>query len=133
MVELEVFKDYKRILKFLSVGAVGLIVETFVLFIMVEYLDIWLLLSKLIAVEAAIIAVFFLNDSFTFQEFEKNAYALLRTNLVRSGGIIISVSGLYLGVYGGLHYLLANVLGVAAGSLFNYYFERKFTWSRTSA
>ena len=126
--KLEVFKDYRKILAFLMAGAVGLGVENLFLYIGVDLLNVGLYISKLIALEAAIITVFYLNDYFAFNEFDKKAYAILRTNLVRAGGTMISFLGLYAGVSMGQHYLVANTLGVILASIFNYYFERIITW-----
>lgn len=125
----EVFRDYRRIAEFLGVGVVGLLVENGVLYFMIEFFDIGLVWSKVLALEAAIIVVFYMNDRFTFSQFQKKAYALLRTNLVRGGGTLISFAGLLLGVeFLSLHYLVANSGGVLFGSVFNYYFERVITW-----
>ncbi|EHK01254.1 putative membrane protein [Candidatus Haloredivivus sp. G17] len=91
---------------------------------MFDYGSVNLYISKLVALEAAIATVFFINDHFAFSEFGKKAFAILRTNLVRAGGTLISFSGLYIGVELGLHYMIANTIGVGLGSMFNYYFER---------
>ncbi|EHK02152.1 putative membrane protein [Candidatus Haloredivivus sp. G17] len=91
---------------------------------MFDYGSVNLYISKLVALEAAIATVFFINDHFAFSEFDKKAFAILRTNLVRAGGTLISFSGLYIGVELGLHYMIANTIGVGLGSMFNYYFER---------
>lgn len=125
---LEVFTDYRKIAEFLSAGVVGLVVENGVLFGLVDLASVNLYFSKLVALEAAIVTVFYINDRIAFKEFEKKAYALLRTNAVRAGGTLISFLGLYIGVEFGLHYLVANTVGVGVGSMFNYYFERLTTW-----
>lgn len=127
--KLEVFKDYMSLTKFLLAGVVGLVVENGVLFLMFDYGSVNLFISKLVALEAAIVTVFFINDNFAFSEFDKKAFAILRTNLVRAGGTLISFSGLYVGVELGLHYMIANTIGVGLGSMFNYYFERLKTWN----
>jgi dolichol-phosphate mannosyltransferase len=127
--KLEVFKDYMSLTKFLLAGVVGLVVENGVLFLMFDYGSVNLYISKLVALEAAIVTVFFINDNFAFSEFDKKAFAILRTNLVRAGGTLISFSGLYIGVELGLHYMIANTIGVGLGSMFNYYFERLKTWN----
>ena len=127
--KLEVFKDYMSLTKFLLAGVIGLVVENGVLFLMFDYGSVNLFISKLVALEAAIVTVFFINDNFAFSEFDKKAFAILRTNLVRAGGTLISFSGLYIGVELGLHYMIANTIGVGLGSMFNYYFERLKTWN----
>ena len=127
--KLEVFKDYMSLTKFLLAGVIGLVVENGVLFLMFDYGSVNLFISKLVALEAAIVTVFFINDNFAFSEFDKKAFAILRTNIVRSGGTLISFAGLYVGVELGLHYMIANTIGVGLGSMFNYYFERLKTWN----
>lgn len=125
---LHVFRDYESIVKFLIVGAAGFVLETAVLSIFHGVMGVNLFISKALAVESAIIMVFYLNDGFTFKQFKSKTHALLRTNIVRSGGILLSFTGLYLGVSMGIHYLLANILGVIMATGFNYYFERIVTW-----
>ncbi|MFO7794369.1 MAG: GtrA family protein [Candidatus Nanohaloarchaea archaeon] len=127
--KLEVFKDYMSLTKFLLAGVVGLVVENGVLFLMFDYGSVNLYISKLVALEAAIITVFFINDHFAFEEYDKKTYAILRSNIVRAGGTLISFVGLYVGVELGLHYMIANTIGVGLGSMFNYYFERLKTWN----
>ena len=127
--KLEVFKDYMSLTKFLLAGVVGLVVENGVLFLLFDFGSVNLYISKLVALEAAIVTVFFINDNFAFSEFDKKAFAILRTNIVRSGGTLISFAGLYVGVELGLHYMIANTIGVGLGSMFNYYFERLKTWN----
>ena len=127
--KLEVFKDYMSLTKFLLAGVVGLVVENGVLFLLFDFGSVNLYISKLVALEAAIVTVFLINDNFAFSEFDKKAFAILRTNLVRAGGTLISFSGLYVGVELGLHYMIANTIGVGLGSMFNYYFERLKTWN----
>jgi putative flippase GtrA len=53
--KLEVFKDYMSLTKFLLAGVVGLVVENGVLFLMFDYGSVNLYISKLVALEAAII------------------------------------------------------------------------------
>jgi dolichol-phosphate mannosyltransferase len=127
--KLEVFKDYMSLTKFLLAGVVGLVVENGVLFLLFDFGSVNLYISKLVALEAAIVTVFLINDHFAFSEFDKKAFAILRTNIVRAGGTLISFSGLYIGVELGLHYMIANTIGVGLGSMFNYYFERLKTWN----
>ena len=124
----EVFRDYESLIKFLIAGIAGLGVETGLLFLMFDLGSLNLYLSKFVALEAAIVTVFYLNDHYAFEKYDKKAYAILRTNVVRAGGTILSFTGLYVGVELGMHYLIANALGVVVGSMFNYYFERIITW-----
>ena len=124
----EVFRDYESLIKFLIAGIAGLGVETGLLFLMFDLGSLNLYLSKFVALEAAIVTVFYLNDHYAFEKYDKKAYAILRTNVVRAGGTALSFTGLYVGVELGMHYLIANALGVGVGSMFNYYFERIITW-----
>jgi len=121
------FKEYDKITAFLIAGVLGLAVETVVLVGLTEQ-GLNLYFSKLVAIEAAIISVFFVNDRFAFKTLEKKAYALIRTNIVRTGGTVLSFAGLFIGIDLGFHYVLANAFGVLIGSGFNYYFERVLTW-----
>lgn len=125
---LESLTDKKRIAKFLGAGAIGFAVENLLLYLLVEYTGLNLYIAKAVGLESAIITVFLINDSVAFSDLDKKAYAVLRTNAVRSAGTAVSFIGLFLGTSAGLNYLVANALAVIAATGFNYVSDFAFTW-----
>ena len=126
---LEPVADLKRTLKFSATSVIGLGLETVLLVILVEVLNSPLLVAKLIGAEASIAAMFILNNRYTYSgEPGKMLTRFLKSNLVRTGGILISLVVLEAGVRLGIWYPVANIIGVCVGFVFNYGFETVYTW-----
>jgi len=126
---LETVADVKRTIKFCATSVLGLGLETVVLIFLVEILNSPLLVAKLVGAEASIAAMFILNNRYTYSgEPGKIMTRFLKSNLVRTGGILISLVALEAGVRLGIWYPLANIIGVCIGFAFNYGFETVYTW-----
>lgn len=124
----------KRLGQFFSVGLVGLICDTLVLVALVELFRLSPVVAKLGSAEAAIVLMFVINDRWTFRGMgEADPFSvlrrLLRSNLVRTGGVLVALTTLYVcHEYLGIWYFVANVIGVGTGFLVNYVFETLVTW-----
>ena len=120
--------------KFVSVGAIGFLVDNAVLALFFGVFDFSLLVAKLIAAEAAIMVMFALNERWTFADAGRSTIrALLRrfltSNLVRAGGVAVATTVLLvLHDIVGVWYLAANVIGIGFGFIVNYTFESLVTW-----
>ncbi|NEU55349.1 GtrA family protein [Halorussus sp. MSC15.2] len=120
--------------QFLSVGAVGAVFDNLVLVGLVDVGNLTPVVGKIISGEAAILFMFVLNEWWTFAGTASRSPGaivrrLLRSNVVRLGGVGIALGVLYfLNHYLGVWYLLANTAGIGVGSIFNYVFETIFTW-----
>ncbi len=128
------FKDISRMIKFAMVGALGVIFNESILYLLTEKIGIFYLISGLVAIEASIIFVFLLNDFFVFRDrrapgkfqFFKR---LVKSNLARVGGMIINLAILFLLVeFFYIYYLLANLVDIALGFLFNYSLSFVWVW-----
>lgn len=122
-----------RLVQFLSVGAVGALIDNGILFILVE---VGALAPEIAAVgskEVSILSMFSLNELWTFSgegDETSRLSRLMKSHSVRIGGAIIGIATLYiLHRWVGIWYLLANILGIGVGFLFNYVFESYFTWN----
>ncbi len=60
-------KEYIRLVKFVLVGALGVAINTSILYALTEYLHIFYLLSSLIAIEISILSNFVWNNLWTFK------------------------------------------------------------------
>lgn len=125
----EPFTDLKRGVKFSATSIMGLALETVVLIVLVELLKAPLLAAKIVGAEASIAAMFILNNRYTYTgEPGKVVTRFLKSNAVRTGGILISIIVLEAGVRYGIWYPVANIAGVCVGFVFNYGLETAYTW-----
>ena len=136
-------KSRRRLIQFAAVGGLGFLIDQSILIILVEFTsfavtlggaDITLEVAKLLAAETAIIVMFLVNDRWTFQawgstDLESQARRLLKSNLVRVGGILVATVVLSILVRQfGLPLPVANAIGILCGFTVNYTFETLFTW-----
>jgi dolichol-phosphate mannosyltransferase len=127
----------KRVACFAVVGASGVLVNNAILWFLVEWLRLSPPLAAVVATEAAIVSNFLLNDRWTFRDLRGSrpwAARLASYNVLTLGGLVISVAVLtVLHYWAGVHYLVANLVGIAAGMAWNYGTNRYWTWSRLEA
>ena len=123
-----------RFLKFLAVGASGIIVNEGLLFLLKEFAGLALAVASPIAIEASIISNFLLNDTFTFRD-RRTAGAgpffgrLGKFNLVSLIGAAVNYSiFLLLTSVFGIHYLISNLFGIAVATMINYLVNNWWTW-----
>lgn len=120
--------------QFLSVGVVGMLFDTAVIFLLTDLWNVGPFPAKLASAETAIIVMFVLNERWTFSRWgQASSAALLRrflkSNLVRSGGVAVATAVLLvLNTWFGVWVVLANVIGIGVGFVVNYVFESLFTW-----
>ncbi len=123
-----------RFAKFCLVGLSGVLVNIGLLWLLTEFAGLFYLLSAAISIETSIVSNFILNDFFTFPDRRLRGAKpffsrLLKFNLVSLAGLAINMGVLWLlteviGVY----YLLSNLCGIAAATLWNYLFNIWWTW-----
>ena len=119
-----------RMVQYGFISLTGLLLENAVLFMVVEYLKAGLVPGKLFGAELSIVLMFFLNNRFTFSDRPGvTLKRFLKSNLVRSGGVIIGVVVLKAGTQLGIWYIFANLAGIAAGFTFNFVLESIYTWA----
>lgn len=126
--------ELTRFFKFCLVGASGVLVNEGLLWILKGFANLPLALSSGIAIETSIITNFLLNDFFTFSD---RRVAGVRSFMRRLGkfnsvsliglGINIGLLLLLTNVFG-LHYLLSNLVGIAAAMMWNYLVNLGWTW-----
>lgn len=129
--------------QFVSVGAVGAVVDTAVLAAATLLFGVSELWGKAAGIEVAVILMFLLNERWTFTSCGGDGWRpvlarLGKSHLVRSGGVAVQ-----LGVFwvltipytlqitiGGLDvwFLLASLGSIGIATLINYVFEGLFTW-----
>ena len=128
-----------RFLRFGLVGGSGVLVNNAILLALVEGLKVPPVPAAVVATECAIVSNFLLNDRWTFADLRPRTARswpkrFASYNLLTLGGLVLSVGVLAL-LHGvaGLHYLLANIIGIAVGTLWNYGSNHQWTWARRRA
>lgn len=128
-----------RFVRFGLVGGSGVLVNNAVLLALVEGLRMPPVPAAVVATECAIVSNFLLNDRWTFGDLRRSSSRpwvrrFASYNLLTLGGLVLSVGVLAL-LHGvaGVHYLLANAVGIAAGTLWNYGSNHQWTWARRRA
>jgi dolichol-phosphate mannosyltransferase len=121
-----------RLGKFLVVGGTGLVVNNAALFTFYQLLRLPLVLASALAVALAIGNNFVLNDRWTFNQRRGAASVprFLRFSLVSVGGLAVTTLTLWaLVTYLGIHYLMANAIGVGLATTSNFVANLNWTWS----
>lgn len=119
-----------RFLKFCMVGGSGVLVNTGILILLYQYIHLPLIASSLAAISTAMLSNFLINDLWTFSDSndghtEKRALSFL---LICSIGALMNIAILALMDHFGIWYILANLIGIAAATLWNYFANKKVTW-----
>ena len=122
-----------RFARFALVGLSGVFVNSLVLLLLVSWIGVAPWLGAAAAAEIALINNFTLNSLWTFRGAGIRAGLsgrFLRYNLICGGAIGINVLIVWiLTSVTELHFLVANLLGIACGLAWNYGMNVSFTWS----
>jgi dolichol-phosphate mannosyltransferase len=123
-----------RLLKFISVGLSGVIVNEGVLWLLTEFGGLQYYFSSLVGIEASIISNFVLNDYFTFADRRSGKTGsfigrLLKFNVTCVIGAAIQYGLLLLFTnIVGLNYLISNFIGIIVAFIWNYTLSMVWTW-----
>lgn len=123
----------KRFLKFICVGASGIVVNQGLLWFFTEIIGFYYLISAAIAIETSIVTNFILNEKWTFRDRSKGKKGMFRRgikfNTVSVAGLVINISVLFFCTEAlGIYYLISNLIGIVAAFLWNYFVNLGWTW-----
>lgn len=133
-------KELQRFVKYCLVGATGVLVNMGVLALLARtgmaYLQ-----AGAVAAETAIGTNFLLNEFWSFADRARRHSGIIprmlrffRFNLFCAGGAAIALLTLWLLTnYGGVHYLLSNLIGISVATVWNYGMNANLTWESTRA
>ena len=121
-----------RVLKFIAVGASGIVVNNGVLWLLVSLANMLPLLAAIISIETSIITNFLLNNFWTFRERrgEKFPYKLVKYHGSVVLGAIVNYVTFALLLAAGFHMIVANTIGILLGFILNYLLSEIFVWKR---
>ncbi len=127
------YETVKKYVLFAVIGGIGAVIHTGLLYAFTEYAGVHYMLSAVIGIEASIIAMFFLNNRFTFASVKSGTHqvidGLIRSNVVRSLGIGVQLALLYgMTEFFNIYYILSNIVAIFIGSIFNFFGEKWFNW-----
>jgi dolichol-phosphate mannosyltransferase len=118
-----------RLSKFMLVGGTGVLVNNLALLILFQGVHLPLLVASVLASELAIINNFYWNDRWTFKRTRLSLSRFARFNLVSLSGLLITTGTLWVLVsHLGLHYLVANLLGISLAMVWNFVANSRWTW-----
>jgi putative flippase GtrA len=121
-----------RLLRFCLVGASGVVVNNALLLALVQGLHGPPVSAAAVSAECAIVSNFCLNDRWTFLDRRGSRSwrsRLLSYNLLSLASLIVTVTTVAaLHHLVGVHYLSANLAGIAAGTAWNYLSNRRWTY-----
>jgi len=120
------------LVRFGLVGASGVVINTALLYLLIEVGGLNHLVAAVFATEVAILSNFALNDRWTFRDSKPAASVVRRAfryNLIALGGLAISIAVLAaLTLFAGFNYLFANLFAIGAATLWNYAASRSWNW-----
>ncbi|ALU12083.1 dolichol monophosphate mannose synthase [Ignicoccus islandicus DSM 13165] len=135
--------ELKRMFKFAFVGLLGIFVNEGFLYLSYEILglrelsQLGLLLSSAIGFEASVIFNFLIHDKYTFRDlidtFTLNAKLKRFVHYHNASilGLAIQVTVLFALVSMGIHYLIANLIGIIMGMSVRYSYSILKAWSQS--
>ena len=131
---LSVLYSGQRLGLFASAGLVGALVDTGVLFALVEFAAVGFVPAKAVAWVVAIATVFVINERLTFADYGSSdgravGRRLARSYVVRFAGFLVTLS-VYVALVSlvGVWYVAANAIGMGVGFVVNYTCESLCTW-----
>ncbi|AKA49228.1 hypothetical protein IX51_09060 [uncultured archaeon] len=119
-----------RPLKFVIVGVTGVIINVGILGLL-HTLGISIPIAGAVSIESSILSNFAVNNAWTFRNKKDGGLIsrLLKYNLVTLLGAVINYAALNALVLLSVHYIFADLIGIALGFLANYLGSELFVWS----
>jgi dolichol-phosphate mannosyltransferase len=123
-----------RFVKFAIVGLSGVFVNQFVLFLSERFIWHEARYSLILAIEVSIIWNYIINNYWTFRDRAKRAFGpfvkgLLFFNAICLAGALINYAvALFLLEQWGMNIYLANLIGIALATFWNFFLNTNITW-----
>jgi putative flippase GtrA len=115
-------------LKFAIVGVCGVLVNSAFLALLYSALHLPLFPSSVVAVEMSIVSNYLLNDRWTFTRPSPSWRRFFKFNLACAGALAVTPTVVWLLHEVGLHFLVANLIGIAAGAVLNFAASTLWVW-----
>lgn len=119
-----------RVLKFMAVGASGVLVNDGVLWYIVSQGGITPFAAAIASIEASILSNFALNNFWTFKDRkgQKDHHRLFKYHQSVFLGALVNYVTLVVLLAAGSHFVAANTVGIVLGFFLNYLLSETFVW-----
>ena len=123
-----------RFIKFLLVGASGVVVNLSAQFILKDLVNLTLPVAVAAAIEVSIISNFVLNDKFTFRDRLSGGGSNFLSRLFKFNGVSLVGAGvqyaitLFLALAIGIYHIPAALIGIVIATMVNYIVNNWWTW-----
>jgi dolichol-phosphate mannosyltransferase len=128
--------ESERMLKFCTVGIIGMIVNTTLLWALTEIWGVYYLFSSIVSTESAVLNNFVWNEYWTFHDTYDSRKSgiverIFKFHISRVGGALLSFFILFLltEVFR-VHYLVSNIFSVLIIVFYNYYTSKEWVWTK---
>jgi putative flippase GtrA len=118
------------IAKFMVVGGSGAVLNTAVLYVLYRWLQMPLVAASAVAVELAVVNNYLLNDRWTFAAGSPRLRRFAKFNASSLGGLAVNVLSVWFLARIGVHVLVANLAGIAAGFAVNLALSGTWVWGQ---
>jgi dolichol-phosphate mannosyltransferase len=121
-----------RVLKFMVVGASGIVVNLGLLWLLVSSAKVPEGVAGIFSIEASIMSNFLLNNFWTFKKIEGGSFLskLIKYHGSAAAGAITNFVVFVLLLSVGFHFIIADAIGILLGFILNYLLSEIFVWKR---
>lgn len=116
------------IVRFMIVGGAGAFLNTAVLYVLYRWLHLPLVAASALSVELAVMNNFLLHDRWTFAAQSRSMLRFARFNASSLGGLAVNVGAVWLLTRLEVHFLAANLAGIAAAFGVNFALSATWVW-----
>ena len=130
-----IIKEIKKMFHFGFVGGLMVILNIGIIYILTNILGIYYLISAILSYQLLLLLSFSLNEkltfkSITFHTLEKKWHRFGSYYLVSISGMILNILFLFLLTeFGNVFYLTSSIIASFLVFLWNYFINKKVTWS----
>ncbi len=127
-------RETERFIKYLLVGLSGVLVNMGLLVLLTEAIGLFYAISAVIAIETSIINNFTWNELWTFRDRRTAKLASIFSRMFKFNFISLLGLGINMGILilmtevGDIYYLVSEAFGIAVATLFNFIFNKWWTW-----
>lgn len=126
-----------RFIKFCIVGASGVLVNLGVLYVLVEFFGMNKSIAWIISVALSILSNFLLNNVFTYSDRQaasknESLKRVVYYYVISTATMIFNFLVFRLGLWIGLYYILAALIGILLTTFLNFILVTKFIWKKKS-
>jgi len=117
-----------RFVRFGLVGGSGVLVNSLTLYLLHDELGFALTRSMVVAITLAILNNFMWNNFWTFKTSGIQSRRLIQFVIISLIGMVVNLIVANILVAQGMHYAVANLVGIALATAWNFYANARWTW-----